>query len=250
KFVMIDKICDAVEEAFTDYVITDDDGKVDEDLRPKYLSQGGTRTTDLALQNIQARSRMVMSFMLAQLLPHARRRGGYLLVLSTGNVDEALRGYLTKYDCSSGDINPIGSISKGDLKSFLVWASTNLGYPALAEIVQAPPTAELRPTVEGEPAQLDEVDMGMTYNELGWFGRLRKMERCGPVQMFHKLRVMWGESRNESADEVAGKVKHFFNCYCRNRHKCTVLTPSYHAEAYSPDDNRFDLRPFLYPPMT
>ncbi|KAF4650745.1 Glutamine-dependent NAD(+) synthetase [Perkinsus olseni] len=250
KFVMIDKICDAVEEAFTDYVITDDDGKVDEDLRPKYLSQGGTRTTDLALQNIQARSRMVMSFMLAQLLPHARRRGGYLLVLSTGNVDEALRGYLTKYDCSSGDINPIGSISKGDLKSFLVWASTNLCYPALAEIVQAPPTAELRPTVEGEPAQLDEVDMGMTYNELGWFGRLRKMERCGPVQMFHKLRVLWGESRNESADEVAGKVKHFFNCYCRNRHKCTVLTPSYHAEAYSPDDNRFDLRPFLYPPMT
>jgi NAD+ synthase (glutamine-hydrolysing) len=26
----------------------------------------------------------------------------------------------------------------------------------------------------------------------------------------------------------------------------TTLTPSYHAEAYSPDDNRFDLRPFLY----
>ena len=26
----------------------------------------------------------------------------------------------------------------------------------------------------------------------------------------------------------------------------TVLPPSYHAEAYSPDDNRFDLRPFLY----
>ena len=26
-----------------------------------------------------------------------------------------------------------------------------------------------------------------------------------------------------------------------------TLTPSYHAEQYSPDDNRFDLRPFLYP---
>lgn len=26
----------------------------------------------------------------------------------------------------------------------------------------------------------------------------------------------------------------------------TTLTPSYHAENYSPDDNRFDLRPFLY----
>lgn len=27
----------------------------------------------------------------------------------------------------------------------------------------------------------------------------------------------------------------------------TTLTPSYHAENYSPDDNRFDLRPFLFP---
>ena len=36
------------------------------------------------------------------------RRQGYLLVLGTGNVDEALRGYLTKYDCSSADLNPIG----------------------------------------------------------------------------------------------------------------------------------------------
>lgn len=26
----------------------------------------------------------------------------------------------------------------------------------------------------------------------------------------------------------------------------TTLTPAYHAENYSPDDNRFDLRPFLY----
>lgn len=39
--MMIDKICDAVEEAFTDYVITNEDGKVDEELKPRYLSQGG-----------------------------------------------------------------------------------------------------------------------------------------------------------------------------------------------------------------
>ena len=31
-----------------------------------------------------------------------------------------------------------------------------------------------------------------------------------------------------------------------NRHKATVLTPAYHAESYSPDDNRFDHRQFLY----
>lgn len=42
-------------------------------------------------------------------------------------------------------------------------------------------------------------------------------------------------------------MKRFFFYYAINRHKMTVLTPSYHAESYSPDDNRFDLRPFLYP---
>lgn len=38
--------------------------------------------------------------------------------------------------------------------------------------------------------------------------------------------------------QIAEKVKLFFFEYARNRHKMTTLTPSYHAEAYSPDDNR------------
>ncbi|KAJ2330525.1 glutamine-dependent NAD(+) synthetase, partial [Coemansia sp. RSA 2681] len=45
---------------------------------------------------------------------------------------------------------------------------------------------------------------------------------------------------------IADKVKRFFFYYAVNRHKMTTLTPAYHAEAYSPDDNRFDLRQFLY----
>lgn len=45
---------------------------------------------------------------------------------------------------------------------------------------------------------------------------------------------------------VAEKVKRFFRFYAMNRHKMCTITPSYHAEAYSPDDNRFDLRQFLY----
>jgi len=50
-----------------------------------------------------------------------------------------------KYDCSSADINPIGSISKTDLRAFLRWAAVHLGYPSLAEVEAAPPTAELEP---------------------------------------------------------------------------------------------------------
>ena len=41
-----------------------------------------------------------------------RGRSGFMLVLGSANVDECLRGYLTKYDCSAADINPIGGISK------------------------------------------------------------------------------------------------------------------------------------------
>jgi hypothetical protein len=46
--------------------------------------------------------------------------------------------------------------------------------------------------------------------------------------------------------QIAAKVQHFFRYYSINRHKMTTITPAYHAEAYSPDDNRFDLRQFLY----
>ncbi|KAL6897338.1 hypothetical protein ACP4OV_007034 [Aristida adscensionis] len=86
--------------------------------------------------------------------------------------------------------------------------------------------------------------MGMTYEELSIYGRLRKIFRCGPVSMFQNLCHRWCSRLSPS--EVADKVKHFFKYYAINRHKMTVLTPSYHAESYSPDDNRFDLRQFLY----
>ncbi len=34
--------------------------------------------------------------------------------------------------------------------------------------------------------------MGMTYDELSVFGRLRKVEKCGPWSMFTKLVHEWG----------------------------------------------------------
>lgn len=265
---------------------------------PRFTSQGGTMSEDLALQNIQSRSRMVLAYMLSQLLPWVRGRSGWLLNLASANVDESLRGYFTKYDCSSADLNPIGSFSKTDLKSFLQHAAVKYHLPALTDIVCAPPTAELRPILNksahasattgmetfaahqqpdaassattstsasgssseadgrpgsqdgsgaGEHSQLDEDEMGMSYAELSWFGRLRKVDRSGPVTMYKKLLNAGGQWAKLSPSEVAVKVKRFFHSHALNRHKMTTLTPSYHAESYSPDDNRFDLRPFLYP---
>ncbi|KAJ5750721.1 hypothetical protein N7533_007749 [Penicillium manginii] len=219
-------------------------------FEPKFKVHGGSTTQNLALQNIQARSRMVISYYLAQELCEVRGRpgGGSLLVLGSSNVDECLRGYLTKYDCSSADINPIGSISKVDLKRFIAWASEDFNMPILKDFIEATPTAELEP-ITAEHTQSDEVDMQMTYKELSRFGTLRKVNHLGPFGMFLVLLEEWsGEGEDKlSPREVADKVKKFFHFYQINRHKQTVATPSYHAESYSPDDHRFDLRPFLYP---
>jgi NAD+ synthase (glutamine-hydrolysing) len=87
-------------------------------FKPKYKVHGGSETENLALQNIQvrkrfrsssitanqyrfgvqARLRMVLAYMFAQLLPWTRGKYGGLLVLGSANVDESLRGYYTKYE--------------------------------------------------------------------------------------------------------------------------------------------------------
>ncbi|KAH9817214.1 hypothetical protein DFH28DRAFT_1081433 [Melampsora americana] len=205
---------------------------------PLFKINGGTSTENLALQNIQARLRMLLSYMFAQLLPWVRGLDGGLLVLGSANVDESLRGYMTKYDCSSADINPIGGISKTDLKRFIGFAEKKFELPILNQFLDANLITE-------NYVQSDEVDMGMSYDDLSIYGKLRKIEKCGPFSMFNRLIQEWGQ--NLSPNEIAEKVKFFFSQYAKNRHKMTTLTPSYHAETYSPDDNRFDLRPFLYP---
>lgn len=43
----------------------------------------------------------------------------------------SLLGYLTKYDCSSADINPIGGISKTDLRAFVQFCAERFQLPTL-----------------------------------------------------------------------------------------------------------------------
>ncbi|KAJ5908563.1 hypothetical protein N7495_001245 [Penicillium taxi] len=215
-------------------------------LQPRFKVHGGSNAENLALQNVQARLRMVLGYLFASMLPTVRQRpgGGGLLVLASSNVDECLRGYLTKYDASSADLNPIGSISKVDLKKFICWAGDDFDLPILEEFITATPTAELEPRT-ATYVQSDEADMGVTYAELGTFGYLRKVAKLGPWSMYEKLLHMWGN--DFSPREIYEKTRHFFYYYSINRHKMTTITPAYHAEQYSVDDNRFDHRQFLYP---
>lgn len=70
------------------------------------------------------------------------------------------------------------------------------------------------------------IDMGMTYQELTIFGRLRKLNKLGPFGMFQRLVHDWNPDRQRGPDddgpsytptEVADKVKKFFHFYAINR---------------------------------
>uniref|UniRef100_A0A8D1J1B3 Glutamine-dependent NAD(+) synthetase n=2 Tax=Sus scrofa TaxID=9823 RepID=A0A8D1J1B3_PIG len=208
---------------------------------PAFAVHGGSSRENLALQNVQARVRMVVAYLFAQLSLWSRGAPGGLLVLGSANVDESLLGYLTKYDCSSADINPIGGISKTDLRAFVQLCRERFQLPALQRC-EAPAPRQPPPVAPGP--LMETEDMGVTYSELSVYGRLRKVAKTGPYSMFCRLLVLWKDTC--SPRQVADKVKRFFSKYSANRHKMTTLTPAYHAESYSPDDNRFDLRPFLY----
>lgn len=177
-------------------------------LTLRFKVHGGAPAENIALQNIQSRLRMVLAYLLAQTLclVRSRRGGGSLLVLGSANVDESLRGYLTKYDCSSADVNPIGAISKTDLKRFIAWAEGAFALPVLREFLDAVPTAELEP-ITASYVQSDEADMGITYEELSIFGAMRKAMRLGPWGQFSHLLHTWQD--RFSPRELYAKVRHF-----------------------------------------
>lgn len=55
---------------------------------PRFKVHGGSSAENLALQNIQARLRMLLAYLFAQLTPWVRGQSGGLLVLGSANVDE------------------------------------------------------------------------------------------------------------------------------------------------------------------
>jgi NAD+ synthase (glutamine-hydrolysing) len=59
--------------------------------------------------------------------------------------------------------------------------------------------------------------MGMTYEQLDEFGKLRKIERAGPLSMFEHLLLKWGPHQSihkkMTPRQIADKVKLFFKHY-------------------------------------
>lgn len=62
----------------------------------------------------------------------------------------------------------------------------------------------------GQKPQNDEDDMGISYEDLGIFGRMRKVSRYGPVSMFTAGLRLW--QGRYSVQQIADKVKFFYRC--------------------------------------
>ena len=211
----------------------------------------------LADENVQARIRMVVNYLLSQIVTNG---DGFTLTLGCSNSDEVLIGYYTKYDASSADLNPIGTLPKvyvnKILQYYAVKFSDNLIGKTLFDVWSAVPTAELQEqrVQNGKviQAQSDEDEIGITYKEVFILGKIRN-EGNGLIGMLKEaLKNKYFRETYRNVDgtvnkrEIGYRVEKFYDRYIKNRNKTTILTPSVHLLP-SPDDNRFDLRPFLYP---
>ena len=200
-------------------------------FRPKTAENGGSFEETIGLQALECRIRMVVSYISGQLLTFSFGRKGFLIVLGTTSLEKNLIGDHTKYGSSSGDINPVGCISKIDLINLAKKFSEK--FCSLNRILEKELCLNDKST---------DGDLELNIEELKTLAKLRKIEKLGPYSSFVKCCEIW----NKSPEEIATKVKKFFVQYATNRHKMTVLTPMLAMDASIVDDNRYDLRQLLY----
>lgn len=193
------------------------------------------QTDDVALQNIQARSRGPGVWLLANLTG--------ALLLSTSNRSEAAVGYATMDGDTCGGLAPITGIDKAFLLEWLAWMESTgpqgVGtLPALAAITSQQPTAELRPP---EQSQTDEGDL-MPYGVLDAIERAAIRDKLTPIEVFDAIREPHEEY---SASQLGTWVERFFTLWCRNQWKRERYAPSFHLDDENLDPKTWCRFPIL-----
>lgn len=186
-------------------------------------------TDDIALQNIQARTRSPIIWMLTNI------KNG--LLLATSNRSEADVGYATMDGDTSGGISPIAGIDKQFVIDLLKWAEKELGYKALSHVNSLAPTAELRPL---ESNQTDEDDL-MPYPVLRDIENIAIKEYKSPLQVFNELKGNYPFSE----DILKGYIKKFYSLWSRNQWKRERYAPSFHLDEFNVDPRSWCRFPIL-----
>ena len=192
---------------------------------------------DLALQNIQARARAPMAWILANVK-------GQILI-STSNRSEAAVGYATMDGDTAGGLAPLGGIDKPFLRSWLKWAEHEnmwgLGaLAALSKVNQQAPTAELRPKSEHQD-QKDETDL-MPYPVLNYIELSLVRDRRAPSEILDSLITSFP---SYSSGELKSWLGTFLRLWSINQWKRERYAPSFHLDDESLDPKTWCRFPIL-----
>jgi len=190
---------------------------------------------DIALQNIQARSRAPSVWMLANVKN--------ALLLATSNRSEAAVGYATMDGDTCGGLRPIAGIDKAFLRQWLRWLETegpdDLGpIPELAVVNEQQPTAELRPQDAG---QTDEDDL-MPYDLLDAIEDHAIGEKRSPEET---LAAVAADFSQYDERQLQGWVRRFFELWSRNQWKRERYAPSFHVDDKNLDPKTWCRFPIL-----
>ncbi|MFO7825042.1 MAG: NAD(+) synthase [Cyclobacterium sp.] len=200
-------------------------GKIETALGRKLEWEGD----DIALQNIQARARSPIIWMLANI--------NQSLLLSTSNRSEGDVGYTTMDGDTSGSISPIAAVSKDFILQWLQWAEKALGYEGLKAVNSLQPTAELRPL---ERKQTDEEDL-MPYRILTAIEQLAIRDKRSPVDIYLNLK----EELSLEPSILKSYIAKFFRLWSRNQWKRERLAPSFHLDEFNVDPKTWYRFPIL-----
>jgi NAD+ synthase (glutamine-hydrolysing) len=184
-------------------------------------------TDDVALQNIQARTRSPLIWLLANVKQ--------CILLTTSNRSEGDVGYATMDGDTSGSLAPIAGLDKPFVIQWLKWAEKQLGYPGLAYVNTLAPTAELRPL---ERAQTDEKDL-MPYTTLVAIEELAIQHRLPPTEVYRQLRLKITDVR------LKEHIHKFFKLWSINQWKRERIAPSFHLDDINVDPRSWCRFPIL-----
>ncbi|MBL7870494.1 MAG: NAD(+) synthase [Cyclobacteriaceae bacterium] len=187
---------------------------------------------DIAKQNIQARARSPIIWMLANI-----KRA---VLLTTSNRSEGDVGYATMDGDTSGSLAPIAGIDKPFILQWLRWAEKELGYSGLSYVNNLTPTAELRPS---DKEQTDEKDL-MPYSILVEIEKLAIRDRKSPIEVFHLMSVNPSNSVIQK-NQLKEYIKKFFRLWAANQWKRERLAPSFHFDDLNVDPRSWCRFPIL-----
>lgn len=180
---------------------------------------------DITLQNIQARSRLPMIWMVAN-----RERK---LLIATSNLSEAVVGYCTMDGDTAGGVSPIAGIGKSVVRRINKHLETEglpfgdgkvFKLPAMSYITAQEPTAELRPGGQ----QTDERDL-MPYVVLDFIRSHFADLHMGPVEILEALKQC-EQFKDIEPVKLAEHVKRYFLLHARSQWKRERFAVGFHIE--------------------